>query len=101
MDYVFDIIELTFNKDGVYYVIPAVSNPTDIINGFTPPPAEFEWWKVALALLILVLIIVILAPIMPLIVRLLVTIIKCIIMVIVLPFKLIWKAIKKKRDKEN
>ena len=97
----FDIIELTFNKDGVYYVIPAVSNPTDIINGFTPPPAEFEWWKVALALLILVLIIVILAPIMPLIVKLLVTIIKCIIRVIVLPFKLIWKTIKKKRDKEN
>lgn len=97
----FDIIELTFNKDGVYYVIPAVSSPSDIVNGFTPPPEEFEWWKLLLALLILVLIIVIIAPIMPLIVRFLLTIIKCIIMVIMLPFKLIWKAIKKKRDKDK
>lgn len=97
----FDIIELTFNKEGVYYVIPVVSSPTDIVNGLTPPPAEFEWWKLLVALLILVLIIAILAPIMPLIVKLFVTIIKFVIIVIIFPFKLIWKAIKKKRDKDN
>ncbi len=97
----FDIIELTFNKEGVYYVIPVVSSPTDIVNGLTPPPAEFEWWKLLVALLILVLIIAILAPVMPYIIKLIITAIKFIIFIIVFPFKLIWKAIKKKREKDN
>lgn len=34
----FDIIQLTFNRDGVYKVIPVVSNPIDIIPGLDPPP---------------------------------------------------------------
>lgn len=33
----FDIIQLTFHRDGVYKVIPVVSSPMDIINGITPP----------------------------------------------------------------
>ena len=61
----FDIIELTFNKDGVYHVIPVVSSPTDIVNGFTAPPQEFQWWKIALALILLVLLIVLISPVFP------------------------------------
>ena len=33
----FDVIDLTFNKDGVYTVIPAVSDPIDIVNDITSP----------------------------------------------------------------
>lgn len=33
----FDVISLTFRKDTVDTVIGVVSNPIDIINGFTPP----------------------------------------------------------------
>lgn len=33
----FDIIQLTFHRDGIYKVIPVVSSPLDIINGITPP----------------------------------------------------------------
>ena len=33
----FDIIQLTFNKEGVMTVIPVVSDPIDIINPYTPP----------------------------------------------------------------
>ena len=33
----FDIIDLTFNKDGVYTVIPVVASPTDVIKDFDPP----------------------------------------------------------------
>ena len=95
----FDIIELTFNKDGVYHVIPVVSSPMDIVNGFTPPPLEFEWWKLVLALLILVLLVVIFYPILPLIIKLIAVVIKGIIWAITFPFKLLWKAVKKKRDK--
>lgn len=61
----FDIIELTFNDDGVYYVIPIVSNPVDIVNDITPPDVQFEWWKIALAIIMLVLIIIAIYPIIP------------------------------------
>lgn len=33
----FDIIQLTFNKDGEYIVIPVVSSPIDIVDDITPP----------------------------------------------------------------
>ena len=33
----FDVIDLTFNKDGVYTVIPVVSDPIDIVNDLTSP----------------------------------------------------------------
>jgi len=42
----FTVISLTFNKEGVYKVIPAVSSPTDIIADVTPPPEESFWiWE--------------------------------------------------------
>jgi len=55
----FDIIQLTFSKDGVYTVIACVSNPLDIVAEITPPttPKPFDindiipaiknaWWWV-------------------------------------------------------
>lgn len=93
----FDIIELTFNKDGVYHVIPVVASPTDIVNGFTQPPAQFQWWKVVLAVILLILLIILLAPILP-------TILGFIINIIILPFKLIgslFKSIKSKRKEKK
>lgn len=95
----FDIIELTFNKDGVYHVIPVVSSPMDVINGFTPPPAQFEWWKVVLALLILVLIIVLIYPILPYVISFIMFIVKWIIRIILFPFKMIGKLFKRKKRK--
>lgn len=38
----FDIIDLTFNKNGNYIVIPAVSSPSDVIGAITAPP-QAEW----------------------------------------------------------
>ena len=86
----FDIIQLTFNKDGVYTVIPVVSSPIDIVNDITPPvnmPDETPWWKIALALAFLILLIVLLAPVLP-------YIIQGIGWLIMLPVKAV-KAIKK------
>ena len=93
----FDIIELTFNKDGVYHVIPVVSSPTDIINGFTAPKTEFQWWKVLLALILGILLIVILMPFLPYVIQL-------VLWVILLPFKLIGaiaKVIKRSKRKRQ
>ena len=64
----FDIIQLTFNKDGIYTVIPVVADPIDVVNDITTPLIvgdEIEWWKVVFALIMVVLLIVLLAPVWP------------------------------------
>ena len=66
----FDVIQLTFHRDGVYKVIPAVSSPSDIISPITPPvnmPDDFQWWQILLAVLLLAILILILTPVFPVI----------------------------------
>ena len=90
----FDIIQLTFNKDGEYAVIPIVSSPIDIINNITPPTSftdETSVWKTVLALLLVILLLVLLAPILPYIIR-------GMVWIVTLPIKLI-KAIKNGKGK--
>lgn len=91
----FDIIQLSFNKDGEYTVIPVVSSPIDIVNDITPPvnmPDEVDWWKIALALILVVLLLVLLAPVLP-------YIIQGIGWVVMLPVKAV-KAIKNGKNKQ-
>lgn len=84
----FDIIELTFNKDGSQVVIPAVMSPIDVIGSFTDKnKGGFDWLKIVLMILALILFIVIIYPILP-------YVIKAIVWIITLPFKLIGKLIK-------
>ena len=90
----FDIIELTFNKDGVYHVIPVVSSPTDVINGFTAPAQKLEWWKIIIAVIILIICLILLAPILP-------YIFKGIWLVICAPFKAIKSAKEKRKAKHK
>ncbi len=93
----FDIIQLTFNKDGDYTVIPVVSSPIDIVNSITPPvnmPDEISWWKLILAILLIVLLVIVLWPVMPYIVQ-------GVIWVVMLPVKAvkaISQSIKRKRQ---
>ncbi len=101
----FDIIQLTFFKDGVYHVIPVVSSPIDIVDAITPPvtmPDDTPWWKIVLAVLALILLCLLLWPVLP-------YIFKGLIWLICLPFRLISKlfkatansAEKRRREKEN
>lgn len=79
----FDIIQLTFNKDGVYKVIPVVSSPIDIVNAVTPPvqmPDDTPWWKILLGILLGILLIVLLVPLLPWIAR-------AIVWIVCLPFR--------------
>ena len=82
----FDIIELTFNKEGSYTVIPVVNNPIDIYNDLTFPELykDLAWWQILLAVLVLLLVLYILGAtgILRLIFRL-------IIWIILLPFNLV------------
>ena len=61
----FDILSLTFHKDGVYKVIPAVSNPIDIVNGFTPPDTEKDIGKSLLSIILLIILLVLLIICLP------------------------------------
>lgn len=50
----FDVIQLTFNNDGEYAVIPAVSSPIDIVNAITPPvdiDNDIPWWAYVIVVL--------------------------------------------------
>ena len=86
----FDIIQLTFNKEGEYTVIPVVSSPIDIVDGITPPvdmPEEMSTLEAIVALILLVLLVILLWPLLPLI-------IKGVMWIILLPFKLLWRLFK-------
>ena len=80
----FDVIELTFNKDGKYMVIPVVASPIDIIGDFNPPPRKCDWLKLLIAIIALILLVwfLELVGVMPLIKKL-------IWFVITAPFKFI------------
>ena len=63
----FDIIQLTFNKDGVYKVIPAVSSPIDVVNAITPPvqmPDGTPWWVKLLSVLLVILLLVLIVKLL-------------------------------------
>lgn len=96
----FDIIQLTFNKDGVYTVIPVVNSPIDIYNDITLPKKETSWWKLLLTYILLILLLILLAAtgILPLMIRV-------VLYIVFLPFRLIGigirkasKAIKKRKE---
>jgi hypothetical protein len=88
----FDIIQFTFNKDGVYRVIPVVSSPIDIINDLTPPLKGegvdcLAWLKLILSLVFLIVIIVLIAPFLP-------TVFTFLIKLIIVPIKFLGSLFK-------
>ena len=96
----FDVIQLTFNKDGIYTVIPVVNNPVDIYNDITLPKVPTDWWKMLLMYILLFLLFIFLIA-----TGILSLVIKGILYIIFLPFRLIGivirktsKAIKKRKD---
>lgn len=100
----FDIIQLTFNRDGVYKVIPVVSSPMDIVNSITPPvqiPYDGEWWKILLAVVLIILLIIILFPVLPWVIKGLFWIISLPFKAVAALFKSIDKARKKRKEKKE
>lgn len=92
----FDIIQLTFNREGVYTVIPVVSSPIDVVDGITPPVQigdGSDWWNVIMAILFLFLLVTLLGPLLPCVLR-------GIVWILLLPFKAI-KALMKSFKKKD
>lgn len=98
----FDIIDVTFTKDGVSTVIPVVSDPIDNIPGITPPANttddDFDWKTLLGIILGAVLLIVFL----PLVATLAPYLVKGIVWILLLPVKgiaAIIDSLKKRRNK--
>ena len=78
----FDIIELTFNQDGNYRVIPVVSSPIDIVNEFQPPPEEelfgntSAFWMIVMAIILIVILIIVGQPALNLLVQVVIWIVR-------------------------
>lgn len=86
----FDVIQLSFVKDEKWTVIPAVSNPIDIVNDITTPThvsdkddGGWPWWVWALIVIAIVIVLFVLFPKLPVYLG------KAIVWVVTLPFKLI------------
>ena len=96
----FDIIDLTFTKNGVDTIIPVVMSPMDIAADGDAPVIttknDLKWWQILLAVLALILIIWLLFKFAPVIVY-------AVGKVIALPFKAIGALFKNKpkKSKEN
>lgn len=87
----FDIIQLTFNKDGAYRVIPVVSSPIDIVNDITPPVTVddgFNWLGLIGGLLLLALLI----PLLPYLAQ-------GIVWLVITPIKVIKSAVRSRKRK--
>lgn len=84
----FDIIELTFNKDGVYTTFAVVSNPIDIARDVTAPLKGFDWLTFILVVILLILLFILLRPVI-------VAILKIIWKIITAIFNLIAKIFKR------
>ena len=104
----FDIIQLSFQKDGAYTVIPAVSDPIDIVNDITPPvyiPDGLEWWQILLIVLGVIVALILLAPLLPTIIsflfKLIVWIFKGLWWLISAPFRLIKMIVEKIKEKRQ
>lgn len=94
----FDIIDLTFTKNGVDTIIPVVMSPMDIAADGTPPLVTtkdgLSWWQILLAVIALVLVLILLFKFAPVIVY-------AVGKVIALPFKAISSASKKSKEKRR
>ena len=87
----FDIIDITFCRDGVYTVIPAVSDPIDIIGDVTPPPNYGNDNCNNLPMWLIILIIVVCCIILlPVIVTILPYVVKFVIWLVKILIKLVW-----------
>lgn len=95
----FDIIDLTFTKNGVETVIPVIMSPMDIAADGTPPlittkDGGLQWWQILLGIIGLIIIIWLLLKFAPLIVY-------GIGKVIALPFKGIGKLFKSRKERRQ
>lgn len=89
----FDIIDLTFTKDGVDTVIPVVMSPMDIAADAAPPlittsDGKLKWWQILLGIIALIAVVLLLLKFGPLLIY-------ALLKVILIPFQALGGLVKK------
>ncbi len=106
----FDIIDVTFTKNGVETVILVIMSPMDIAADGTPPiitngENKLKWWQILLIIVVAIIVIILLIKFAPLIitliVKLFVLLCKGVWWLISAPFRLIAKAVQKIKGKRG
>lgn len=101
----FDVIDLTFNKEGVYTVIPAVSDPIDIVNDLTSPTDMgndgLDILALIVLMLVLIILLVVLMPILPFIGKGMVWLVCLPFRALGALFRFVGKAKQKRRERKN
>ncbi len=99
-----DIIEVTFERDGKYVVIPVVASPIDGVAGIDAPPkvdSGLPWWFWLIVAVIIILVIILLPLIFPVLKPIFIAIFKVIWWVISAPFRFIAWVVKKIKDRRE
>lgn len=115
----FDIIDLTFKKDGVFTVIPTANSPIDIVGPVEPPLEDttiadwFEelgenvkeffstkanWWKILLMVIGVIIGFPILIFLAPFIWKFLKAVVKLIVFIVCLPVKAVIAIVRKIKE---
>jgi len=96
----FDIISLTFNKEGISYIMPCISNPVDLIADIIHPDTLVDWillLKIILGIFLGIFILWVVSKIFSIFGFTLRDLFK----LIAKPFKLLSQKIKNKRSKKK
>lgn len=99
----FDILTLTFCKDGDLTVLGVSSSPVDHWSSFTPSvegkqPEWLKWLKIVLLIIVAIIVLILLWPILS---PVLSAIIKGLIWLITAPFKALSKLFKRKKEQKK
>lgn len=94
----FDIIELTFQKDGKETVLGVVASPVDLVGGITGPIDEgTQWWVWVIIAIVALVVIVLLCVFVKPFASLIVSVFKGLWWLITLPFRAIKALIYRKK----
>lgn len=85
----FDMLEMTFERDGIQTVLPVQMSPINVIgelqlpDDYNPSKGIPKWVIILIAIILIAIVIFLCPPLLPILVR-----------VIILPFKLLWWLLK-------
>ena len=85
----FDMLEMTFERDGIQTVLPVQMSPINVIgevqlpDDYNPPDGVPEWVIILIAILILIVVVILCPALLPILVQ-----------IVILPIKLLWWLIR-------
>ena len=96
----FDMLQMTFERDGVQTVLPVQMSPINLIgelqlpDDYNPPEGIPKWVIIVIAIMLIVLSLAFLPVLLPILLPVLRWVLKALAWVVLLPFRLLWWLLK-------